>query len=328
MLIRERMYETEREILSPFASLCINTRGRELLIEESPIRTEYMRDRDRIIHSKSWRRLKDKTQVFVNPSSSHYRTRLTHTLEVSQLARTIAKALKLNEDLTEAIALGHDLGHTPFGHSGERGLASLIAFEHNIQSLRVVEKLETLNLTWEVRDGILNHRRNGIPSTLEGMAVNHADRIAYLNHDIDDALRAGIICVQDLPKDCIEVLGDTYSSRINTMITDIVINSMGKRQVAYTKPVAEAADALRKFLFENVYVRSVAEEEEQKIQDIIALLYRHFLDHPDELPETEHNRIEEDGLPRCVADHIAGMTDQYAISTFERIYIPRRWTML
>ncbi|MBQ9942703.1 MAG: deoxyguanosinetriphosphate triphosphohydrolase, partial [Christensenellaceae bacterium] len=260
-MIREELYQREERTLSKYAMLCRNSRGREVPIPESELRTEYMRDRDRIVHSKAFRRLKDKTQVFINPEGSHYRTRLTHTMEVSQIARTITRALALNDDLTEAIALGHDLGHTPFGHAGERAIARFLedntggkkTFLHNVQSLRIVEKLEKdgegLNLTWEVRDGILNHKKNMQPATLEGMAVNFADRIAYLNHDIDDALRAGIITVDQMPSECLDVLGHTHSKRINTMITDIVTHSIGQPRLTMSEEVARATDLLRNFMF-------------------------------------------------------------------------------
>lgn len=339
-MIRERLYQQEEETLSPFAMLCKNTRGREIPIEESEIRTEYMRDRDRIVHCKSFRRLKDKTQVFINPAGSHYRTRLTHTLEVSQISRTIARALRLNEDLTEAIALGHDLGHTPFGHAGERAIAHFLkncpeaqgmTFSHNVQSLRIVEKLENgkgLNLTFEVRDGILNHKKNMKPCTLEGMAVNFADRIAYLNHDIDDALRAHIIRQEDLPRECIEILGDTHSRRINTMILDIVEQSMDRDHLAMSREVGEATDLLRNFMFEEVYVESAAKLEEKKVQDVIDLLFSYYMKHPDEIPAADRRRMEEDGRIVCIMDYIAGMTDKFAVMKFQELFVPHSWTML
>jgi len=339
-MIREELYKREEAVLSAHAMLCRNTRGRDVPIEESELRTEFMRDRDRIIHSKSFRRLKDKTQVFINPQGSHYRTRLTHTLEVSQIARTIARVLVLNEDLTEAIALGHDLGHTPFGHAGERAIdhflqscpeAEGLRFTHNMQSLRIVEKLENgvgLNLTYEVRDGIKNHKKNMRPCTLEGMAVNYADRIAYLNHDIDDALRAKIIRMEDLPEESLRVLGYTHSQRINTMITDIVTASMDRAEMRMSGEVAHATETLRDFLFQEVYVESAAKLEEKKVQDIINLFFEYYMRHPGELPEAETGILQRDGLVVCIADHIAGMTDKYAANKFQELFVPQSWTML
>ncbi len=331
MLIRERMYETEKKTLSQYAALSQNTRGRDVKIEESEARTEYMRDRDRIVHSKAFRRLKDKTQVFLSPSNSHYRTRLTHTMEVSQIARTISKALRLNEDLTEAIALGHDLGHTPFGHAGERALQKHIEFSHNVQSLRMVEKLEDghgLNLTYEVRDGILNHKRGMKPCTLEGMVVNYSDRIAYLNHDLDDVLKAGILSEKDLPEDSMRALGKRYSQRINSMILDIVHNSMDRPYVAMTDDMACHVDILRNFMFEEVYINSVAKKEEAKVVYIIDLLFDYYKKHPDLLPAHMRKNIEEDGIDICVGDHIAGMTDNYCIAMFNKYYVPKNWDIL
>lgn len=332
MLIREKLYELERQNLSPYAMLCENTKGRMQPIEQCEYRTEYMRDRDRIIHSKAFRRLKDKTQVFINPTESHYRTRLTHTMEVSQIARTISKALMLNEDLTEAIALGHDLGHTPFGHAGERALRKYIpGFEHNLQSLRMVDKIENgkgLNLTYEVRDGIKNHKKRMTPCTLEGMAVNVSDRIAYLNHDIDDALRAGVLKMEQLPRECIRVLGETHSQRINTMITDIVKNSQDKDRISMTEEVNHATEMLRDYMFHSVYKACLAAQEEQKVHTIIGLLFERFCAHPEDLPQPFQKFIEEDGIETCVADYIAGMTDEYAVLQFEAFFVPKSWTML
>ena len=331
MEIRERLYQTEQVTLSRYAMLCKNTRGRMYPIAESPLRTEYMRDRDRIIHSKSFRRLKDKTQVFLNPQGSHYRTRLTHTMEVSQIARTISRALMLNDDLTEAIALGHDLGHTPFGHAGERSLARHVAFSHNVQSLRVVEKLENgkgLNLTWEVRDGILRHRKNDTPGTLEGMAVNFADRIAYINHDIDDALRAGILSQQDLPQHCMEVLGDRHSARINAMITSIVQASQDAPALTMGEDVQAATDELRAFMFERVYMHPDAKREERRVRTIIDMLFDYYLAHKEDLPAHYLAHLDEDGPEVCVADYISGMTDGYAVRVFEELFVPHNWTKL
>ncbi len=327
MDIRDLLYEREERTLSRYATFSRNTRGREQKIEESPIRTEFMRDRDRIVHSASFRRLKDKTQVFIG-AGDNFRTRLTHTMEVSQLARTIARLLSLNEDLTEAIALGHDLGHTPFGHAGERAIAKHIPFEHNRQSLRIVEKLENgkgLNLTYEVRNGILCHKSSFKPETLEGYAVNRADKIAYINHDIDDAVRAGVITIDDLPKDTIEVLGYTHGQRINTMISDIVENSMDRGELIMSKEVSEATAKLRKFMFENVYLDSAARTEEVRVNNVIDMLYEHYTKHPEQIPAQYAKNIEEDGLEVCVGDYIAGMTDRYAVEKFNELFIPRSW---
>ncbi len=338
MLLRETFYKRERQILSPYAMLCENTKGRRIPIQESDIRTEYMRDRDRIIHSKAFRRLKDKTQVFINPEGSHYRTRLTHTLEVAQISKTIARCLALNEDLTEAAALGHDLGHTPFGHAGEAAISSFFeqmgvkkCFLHNEQSLRVVDKLENgvgLNLTFEVRDAILNHKKSTTPLTLEGMAVNYADRIAYLNHDIDDALRAKIITIDDLPEKCIRILGRGHSERINTMITDIVIHSMGLPELRMSEEVKWATDELREYMFSQVYVGSAAKEEEKKVKDVIFLLMEYYLQHPQQLPQVEKENIDKDGLMICIADYIAGMTDKFAVMKFQELFVPQGWALL
>lgn len=339
MDMRKLFYERERKFLSPYAMLCENTAGREMAEEESSTRTEYMRDRDRIIHSKAFRRLKDKTQVFINPEGSHYRTRLTHTLEVSQISRTIAKCLSLNEDLTEAIALGHDLGHTPFGHAGEAAInlyyraigEHKVHFAHNEQSLRIVEKLENgvgLNLTKEVRDGILTHRKDAKPMTLEGMCVNYADRIAYLNHDIDDALRANIITEEDLPQASIRILGQTHSERINTMITDVVQCSLEKPTVAMSEEVDEATQILREYMFDVVYKDNAAKVEEDKVKYIMHLLMDYYVSHPEILAESEEARIEEDGVLICAADYVAGMTDRFAVTKFEELFVPHSWTML
>ena len=337
--MRELFYKRERETLSKYAMLCQNTRGRQWEIEESPVRTEYMRDRDRIVHSKAFRRLKDKTQVFINPEGSHYRTRLTHTLEVAQISRTISRCLLLNEDLTEAIALGHDLGHTPFGHAGERAITVFyhenghpeLNFEHNAQSLRIVEKLENgtgLNLTHEVRDGIYHHRKNMTPETLEGMAVNYADRIAYLNHDMDDAMRAGIVALEDFPKECISVLGNTHSGRINRMITDIVENSRDSGILRMSREVEEATAQLRSYMFREIYTDSVAKVEEKKVQEVINLLFEYYLAHLEELPSQHGDFLEEEGPLACVTDYISGMTDRYAVKRFQELFIPHSWTLL
>lgn len=327
MDIRHRIYENEKATLSKYATLSANTKGRAFPMEESPVRTEFMRDRDRITHSASFRMLKDKTQVFIDPSSS-FRTRLTHTMEVSQIARTISRALRLNDDLTEAIALGHDLGHTPFGHAGERALSKLVRFEHNRQSRRVVEKLENgrgLNLTFEVRDGILNHKRSTTPATLEGYAVNLSDKIAYINHDIDDSLRAGIITVNDLPKGPISVLGLSHGQRINTMITDIVEVSADTDRVFMSDEIKNATDELRTFMFETVYMNSAAKDEEKKVCSVIEMLFEYYSTHISDIPEIYAKNIEEDGLDVCVADYIASMSDRGAVELFGELFVPHNW---
>ncbi len=328
--LRRQAEELEKATLSPYAALSINTRGRQRPIEPCPIRTEFIRDRDRILHCKSFRRLKHKTQVFLSPVGDHYRTRLTHTLEVSQIARTIARGLRLNEDLAEAIALGHDLGHTPFGHAGESVLNRLVpgGFEHNVQSLRVVEKLENglgLNLTWEVRDGILNHPSDGSPATLEGRVVSLSDRIAYINHDIDDAIRAGVLREEDLPRDCTALLGDSHGRRINTLILDIIAQSYGQPHIRMSEPVKERFDQLRTFMFERVYLNPVAKREEAKGMHVVEQLYFYYFNHVEELPEDFVKNIPEDGLERVAADYIACMTDRYAITDYESRFVPKEW---
>ena len=328
---RQYYERLEAETLSPYATLAKNTRGRVTPIEPCQIRTEFIRDRDRILHSKSFRRLKHKTQVFLSPQGDHYRTRLTHTLEVSQIARTISRALRLNEDLTEAISMGHDLGHTPFGHSGEDVLNALLAdgFEHNEQSLRVVEKLENdgegLNLTFEVRDGILNHKKSGHPATLEGAVVSLADRIAYINHDIDDAIRAGVLHESDLPEACVRVLGNSHGRRINTMILDVVEQSAGKPIVKMSERMYEQFDALRDFMFDNVYKNPKAKSEEEKAKRVINELFEYYLAHINLLTGEYAKYLETDGNERAVADYIAGMTDNYAVAEYMRIFVPKSW---
>ena len=328
---RQYYERLEAETLSPYATLSKNTRGRVTPIEPCQIRTEFIRDRDRILHSKSFRRLKHKTQVFLSPQGDHYRTRLTHTLEVSQIARTISRALRLNEDLTEAISMGHDLGHTPFGHSGEDVLNALLpdGFEHNEQSLRVVEKLENdgegLNLTFEVRDGILNHKKSGTPATLEGAVVSLADRIAYINHDIDDAIRAGVLHESDLPEACVRVLGNSHGKRINTMILDVVEQSAGKPAVKMSARMYEQFDALRDFMFENVYKNPKAKSEEEKAKRVINELFEYYLAHIQLLTGEYAKYLETDGKERAVADYIAGMTDNYAVAEYMRIFVPKSW---
>ncbi len=306
------------------------TRGREYPIDPCPVRTAFVRDRDRIIHCKSFRRLKHKTQVFLSPVGDHYRTRLTHTLEVAQIARTIARGLLLNEDLTEAIAMGHDLGHTPFGHSGESVLNRIVpgGFEHNKQSLRIVEKLENgkgLNLTFEVRDGILNHKKSGHPSTLEGVVVSLADRIAYVNHDIDDAVRAGLLSNDILPKSCIEAIGATHGERINTLVLDILQTSSGKNHVEMSGEISSEFEKLRQFLFDNLYHDSAAKAEEGKAEGVIERLYYHYLKHVSELPPEFTKYIDEDGPNRIAADYIACMTDRYAVRDYTRLFVPADW---
>ena len=333
MNIREEQEKREHLILSPYASFSDQSRGRDREEEQCPMRTIYQRDRDRIIHCKAFRRLKHKTQVFLAPVGDHYRTRLTHTLEVAQIARSIARALNLNEDLTEAIALGHDLGHTPFGHAGERTLNSLcpMGFAHYKQSIRVVELLEKdgkgLNLTWEVRDGIVNHRTSGNPSTLEGKAVRLSDKIAYINHDIDDGIRAGILKESDIPSEYTYVLGNSTKERLNTMISDIVVNSLGKNDIVMSEPVHKAMTDLRKFMFESLYLNPTAKSEEAKADKLITELYRYYVANTDKLPDTYKRFITEfDERPeQVVCDYIAGMSDQYSISKFQEIFVPKAW---
>ena len=333
MNIRKEQEKREHLIFSPYASFSDESRGRDRDEEPCPMRTIYQRDRDRIIHCKAFRRLKHKTQVFLAPEGDHYRTRLTHTLEVAQIARSIARALNLNEDLTEAIALGHDLGHTPFGHAGERTLNSLcpMGFAHYRQSIRVVEFLEKdgqgLNLTWEVRDGILNHRTSGNPSTLEGKAVRLSDKIAYINHDIDDGIRAGILKESDIPSEYTDVLGNSTKERLNTMISDIIMNSIGKNDLVMSEPVRKAMTELRKFMFESLYLNPTAKSEEAKADKLITELYRYYVANTDKLPDTYKRFITEfDERPeQVVCDYIAGMSDQYSISKFQEIFVPKAW---
>lgn len=322
-----RKYVEEQELatLSQYAMLSVNTKGRIKPIPPCPVRTDYARDRDRIIHCKSFRRLKHKTQVFLSPVGDHYRTRLTHTLEVSQIARTIARALRLNEDLTEAIALGHDLGHTPFGHTGEAVLNRLVpgGFEHNAQSLRVVEVLENgtgLNLTYEVRDGIFNHKIDGNPATMEGRVVSLADRIAYINHDIDDAIRAGALSEDMLPEKCVTELGNSHGNRINTLILDVLDTSFDKPFVRMSDKIGASFEELRGFMFENVYLNPLVKQEEEKWQYILERLYRYYLTNVLSLPEEFKKNIYSDGAEQVAADYIACMTDRYAAVDYERIF--------
>ncbi|MGI6539037.1 MAG: deoxyguanosinetriphosphate triphosphohydrolase [Caldicoprobacterales bacterium] len=332
-MIREVLEELEERNLSPLAAKSRNSKGRMRPSDPCDIRTEFQRDRDRILHCKSFRRLKHKTQVFISPEGDHYRTRLTHTLEVSQIARTIARALRLNEDLTEAMSLGHDLGHTPFGHTGERLLNEISSkgFQHNKHSLRVVDVLEGnngLNLTWEVRDGILNHTKSGKPSTLEGQVLSLSDRIAYINHDIDDAIRARIISQEDLPRDCIEILGKTHNERIDTMVKDIIYNSAGKDRVAMSPLIGEATEKLRNFMFQAVYIDSFAKAEEKKAMYVLEELFKHFIRHPDTLPKEYRAYICQYGEEQAVCDYIAGMTDRYALRVFHELFIPSSWSQI
>lgn len=327
--IRQRIEKTEHLILSPVAAFSDKSKGRKRAEEKSDIRTDFQRDRDRIIHSKAFRRLKHKTQVFLSPESDHYRTRLTHTLEVSQIARTISRAMQLNEDLTEAIALGHDLGHTPFGHAGERALNSLAPFEftHYAQSVRVCEVLEKegrgLNLTFEVLDGIMCHTRGEEASTLEGRVVRIADRIAYINHDIDDAIRGGIIKYDDIPGDIRECLGNTRSKRINTLVMSVINNSTDT--IKMDEKTADCFERLHEFLFEAVYRNPKAKFEESKVYGFIGGLYDYYINNGDKLPLEYRNIWETEGIERAVVDYIAGMTDHFATVTYQKIYIPGSW---
>ncbi|MDO5410376.1 MAG: deoxyguanosinetriphosphate triphosphohydrolase [Lachnospiraceae bacterium] len=356
MNIRQMMEEREREFLQKYAAFSAEAvRDRKEPLCE--IRTEYQRDRDRILHSKAFRRMKDKTQVFLAATGDHYRNRLTHTLEVSQAARTIAKALSLNEELTEAIGLGHDLGHTPFGHTGEAALDAALkqidpglSFKHYLQSVRVVEYLEKngkgLNLTAAVRDGIKNHGTAGRPITLEGQIVRLCDKIAYINHDIDDAIRAGVLSESDLPAIYTDTLGHTVRERLNTLISDTIYNSQGKPQIFQSGEVAEAMSGLRQFMFDHVYHHPVVKQEEEKAQNMLTSLFFWYMEHPEELPQitletcsqiasetcskaAPEALLEEDpdevSRAQVVCDYIAGMTDHYAIARFEELFVPKGW---
>ncbi len=332
MTIRENTEKIEKEILSPYATLSVSSRGREAAEEPCDIRPVFQRDRDRILHCKAFRRLKNKTQVFLTPKGDHYRTRMSHTLEVSQNARTIAKALRLNEDLVEAIALGHDLGHTPFGHAGEHMLDSLCqeGFRHNEQSVRIVERLEKdgkgLNLTWEVRDGILNHQTRTMPHTLEGKIVRLSDKIAYINHDIDDACRAHILTRDDIPKELREILGETTRERINTLIHDIIINSMDRDDICMSKDVETAMYKLRRFMFESVYQNPIAKSEDEKAKGVLEQLYRHYMAHLELMPAAYLSMLDAgETKERVVCDYISGMTDQYAVAKFSEYFMPQKW---
>ena len=328
--IRESACEREKEILSPRAAFASESKGRLRPEEECPVRTAFQRDRDRIIHCSSFRRLKHKTQVFLSPEGDYYRTRLTHTLEVSQIARTIAGALLLNCDLTEAIALGHDLGHTPFGHAGERALNAVcpVGFKHYAQSLRVVDLLEKdgkgLNLTFEVRNGIERHTNGEPAATLEGRIVRLADRIAYINHDIDDATIAGIMCEEDIPLAIRNELGHSKSARINTLVLNCINNSTD--DICLEKGVAEVFDELHKFMFEKVYTNPACKSEESKAIDMIQRLYFHFAEKPEDLPPQFKMIADRDGAQIAACDFIAGMTDRYAVRIFNELYVPKAWS--
>lgn len=330
MNLRDVTEEQEKAQLSPYAAKSCETRGRMTPEEPCALRTDYQRDRDRIIHSKAFRRLKHKTQVFLSPEGDHYRTRLTHTLEVSQIARTIARGLRLNEDLTEAIALGHDLGHTPFGHMGEKVLDRIcpLGFRHNEQSLRVVDVLERpggLNLTWEVRDGILCHTGSQKAATLEGQIVAYADKIAYINHDIDDAVRGGVLTNYDIPKQYSKVLGSRHSQRINTMIWAVIRASMDRDAIDMETAVYEAMMGLREFMFQRVYVSAEPQQEEKKAEGVLEGLYRAYSQNPDKIPRSIKNAGMTKDVDILTKDYIAGMSDRYAVSKFAELYIPSFW---
>lgn len=334
--LRQRQEKREHTFLCRFASFSDLSEGRDKQEEQCDIRTDYQRDRDRILHSKAFRRLKDKTQVFIAPKGDHYRTRLTHTLEVAQNARTIARALRLNEDLTEAIALGHDLGHTPFGHAGEGALNSITesigGFHHNEHSVRIVEFIEKdgegLNLTKEVRDGIMNHQTSLMPHTLEGKIVRLSDKIAYINSDIDDAIRAGILKEEELPKELTDILGDSTNKRLNTLVHDIVHNSEEKNDICMSDEVQKSMYALRKFLFGRVYTNPVSKGEEQKVCNMIEQLYEYYIHHTEKLPDEFKDFIRKgEETERAVCDFIAGMSDRYAVNLYKEIMIPKSWSI-
>ncbi len=333
MTIREELELLEHKRLNPLAAFADRSKGRPRPEEEREhdVRTCFQRDTDRIVHSKAFRRLMHKTQVFLSPEGDHYRTRMTHTLEVTRISRTITQALGLNEDLAEAIAMGHDLGHTPFGHAGEDALSRCLGqpFRHNEQSLRVVDILERdgqgLNLTHEVRMGILGHTGPHIPETLEGQVVRRSDQIAYVNHDIDDAIRAGILMDDDIPAQISDVLGQTHSARVNTLVIDAIQTSREAGAVMLSPEVDKALMDLRSFMFERVYRNPVAKGEESKAKDMLQRLFEHYITHPEELPEDFHPQMSFDGMERTVCDYIAGMTDNYAVDKFTEIFIPMGW---
>ncbi len=340
MKIRELLEQIESDKLSHYACLSSKTLGRQNPIQKCDIRTDFQRDRDRILHSKSFRRLKDKTQVFLLPVGDHYRTRLTHTLEVSQIARTISKSLRLNEDLTEAIALGHDLGHTPFGHAGESALNEIMpdGFRHNEQSLRVVDKLERdgegLNLTYEVRDGILKHAKGrdsiisseNSPITLEAHVVRLADIIAYVNHDIEDAIRAGIIEPKDIPEEHIKLLGDTHGKRIDTMVKDVIYNSIDSPNIRMSDEILKATEGLRDYLYDEVYTRKEIINEIRKAMKALKELFFYFMENPQTIMKSQYKVANENELRRIVCDFVAGMSDKMALNTYEQVFLPRPWS--
>ena len=331
MTVRERMEQEEYLMLSPLAQKAAETKGRPEPEEDNEVRTCYQRDADRILHSKAFRRLMHKTQVFLSPEGDHYRTRMTHTLEVARIARTICRGLQLNQDLAEAAAYGHDLGHTPFGHAGEKALSSMMEkpFRHNEQSLRVVDKLERggtgLNLTYEVRMGILGHTGDFIPETLEGQIVRTSDRIAYINHDIDDAMRGGIIYPTDIPVHISQVLGFTHGERIERLVLDIVANSQEGMEIHQSPEVAKAMAELKNFMFEAVYFNPKAKGEESKAEDMICHMFEYYCKHNDKLPCEYQDILVREGVERAVTDYIAGMSDAYAVEKFEELFIPMRW---
>ena len=333
MTLREQIHKLEEQTLSPRACLAAESKGRQRPEEECEVRTCFQRDVDRIVYSKAFRRLKHKTQVFLQPEGDHYRTRMTHTLEVNRIARTISRALGLNEDLTEGIALGHDLGHTPFGHAGERALAAVMpgGFAHYEQSVRVADRLEKngegLNLTWEVRNGILCHTKGQDAATLEGQVVRLADHIAYINHDIEDALRGGIIYPMDIPLEISNVLGFTHGVRINTLVMDAIRASRDQDTILQTPEVGEAMLALKDFMFANVYTNPLAKGEEGKAQKMLQALFEYYCENPDELPSDFQDIRLEEGVQRAVCDYIAGMTDPFAVQKFEELFIPMGWTV-
>ena len=333
MTVREELEIQEHRRLNPLAAFADQSKGRPMgdLAPDMDVRTCYQRDTDRIVHSKAFRRLMHKTQVFLRPEGDHYRTRMTHTIEVSRIARTVTRALALNEDLTEAIALGHDLGHTPFGHAGEDALSECIGqpFRHNEQSLRVVDVLENdgagLNLTYEVRMGILGHTGDQIPETLEGQVVRWADRFAYVNHDIDDAVRAGILSNGDIPESIARTLGFTHGQRIETLVSDVIMTSREAGEICLSPNVEEALKDLRSFMFERVYRNPVAKGEERKAKDMLGRLFEHYYRNPQDLPADFQPQMSFDGLERTVCDYIAGMTDNYAVDKFTQIFVPAGW---
>lgn len=335
MTVREELERLEHRRLNPLAAFSDRSTGRPRPEpeREEDVRTCYQRDTDRIVHSKAFRRLMHKTQVFLNPEGDHYRTRMTHTLEVTRIAKTITRALGLNEDLAEAIAMGHDLGHTPFGHAGEAALTECWGrpFRHNEQSLRVVDILEKdgqgLNLCNEVREGIVGHTGSVIPKTLEGQIVRRADQIAYVNHDIDDAIRAGILTAEDIPRDIAAILGENQRDRINTLVCDMIFTSREAGSICMTPQIQKALGDLRSFMFARVYHNPVAKGEESKARDMLQMLFRFYVDHPEQLPADFQPQLSFDGLGRTVCDYIAGMTDNYAIEKFNEIFVPSGWNV-